>query len=58
MKLPVVCAVLSISALVLAPTAAADPPNPAPDPILAPLAPGQVVRIGPIAGTGTPTRDY
>ena len=24
----------------------------------APLAPGQVVRIGPTAGTGTPTRDY
>ena len=27
-------------------------------PILAPLASGQVVRIGPTAGTGTPTRDY
>jgi hypothetical protein len=36
----------------------ADPPAPAPDPILYPLAPGQVVRIGPTAGTGTPTRDY
>ncbi|BBX99274.1 DUF4185 domain-containing protein [Mycobacterium lacus] len=36
----------------------ADPPAPAPEPILQPLAPGQVVRIGPTAGTGTPTRDY
>lgn len=26
--------------------------------MLPPLAPGQVVRIGPTAGTGTPTRDY
>jgi hypothetical protein len=57
-KLRVACVISSISALVLAPTAAADPPSPAPEPILAPLAPGQVVRIGPIAGTGTPTRDY
>lgn len=32
----------------------ADPPAPAPEPILQPLAPGQVVRIGPTAGTGTP----
>lgn len=54
----VVCAISSISALVVVPAAVADPPSPAPDPILAPLAPGQVVRIGPIAGTGTPTRDY
>ena len=36
----------------------ADPPAPAPEPILQPLAPGQVVRIGPTAGTGTPTGDY
>ena len=36
----------------------ADPPAPAPEPILGPLAPGQVLRIGPMAGTGTPTRDY
>jgi hypothetical protein len=36
----------------------ADPPAPAPGPILAPLAPGQVLRIGPTAGTGTPTKDY
>ncbi len=27
-------------------------------PILGPLAPGQVMRIGPTAGTGTPTSDY
>lgn len=27
-------------------------------PILPPLAPGQVLRIGPTAGTGTPTGDY
>lgn len=59
MKLRVFCAISSISALVGAcPVAGADPPSPAPDPILSPLAPGQVVRIGPTAGTGTPTRDY
>lgn len=29
-----------------------------PEPILQPLAPGEVLRIGPTAGTGTPTRDY
>jgi hypothetical protein len=38
--------------------ASADPADPAPEPILGPLASGQVVRIGPIAGTGTPTSDY
>jgi len=36
----------------------ADPPAPVPEPILQPLAPGQVLRIGPTAGTGTPTGDY
>jgi len=36
----------------------ADPPAPQPEPILAPLALGQVVLVGPVAGTGTPTRDY
>src|SRR6516164_6226524 len=36
----------------------ADPPAPEPVPVLFPLAPGQVMRIGPAAGTGTPTRDY
>ncbi len=36
----------------------ADPPAPAPEPVVGPLAPGQVLRIGPTAGTGTPTRDY
>jgi Domain of unknown function (DUF4185) len=36
----------------------ADPPAPAPQPVLQPLAPGQVLRIGPTAGTGTPTGDY
>jgi Domain of unknown function (DUF4185) len=41
-----------------APVAHADPPAPFPEPILPPLAPGQVLRIGPTAGTGTPTRDY
>jgi len=40
------------------PVANADPPAPIPDPVLPPLAPGQVIRIGPTAGTGTPTRDY
>lgn len=56
----VVLAVSSISALLLSLSgpAHADPPDPAPAPILGPLAPGQVVRIGPTAGTGTPTRDY
>lgn len=38
--------------------AGADPPDPPPQPVLQPLAPGQVLRIGPSAGTGTPTRDY
>ncbi|HEX2213852.1 MAG TPA: DUF4185 domain-containing protein [Mycobacterium sp.] len=41
-----------------APVAAAQPAAPIPDPVLPPLAPGQVIRIGPTAGTGTPTRDY
>ena len=36
----------------------ADPPAPEPEPILQPLAPGQVLRLGPTAGTGTPTGDY
>ncbi len=36
----------------------ADPAAPVPEPILQPLAPGQVLRIGPAAGTGTPTGDY
>jgi hypothetical protein len=40
------------------PAAHADPPSPIPEPILPPLAPGQVMRIAPAAGTGTPTRDY
>ena len=53
----VVRAIASISALAL-PAAHADPPAPMPEPVLPPLAPGQVMRIGPTAGTGTPTRDY
>jgi Domain of unknown function (DUF4185) len=36
----------------------ADPPAPMPEPVLHPLAPGEVMRIGPTAGTGTPSRDY
>ena len=36
----------------------ADPPAPMPQPVLQPLASGEVIRIGPAAGTGTPTRDY
>jgi hypothetical protein len=56
-------AITSISALLVGwalgtPAAYAAPADPAPEPILGPLAPGQVVRIGPTAGTGTPTRDY
>jgi Domain of unknown function (DUF4185) len=50
----VVCLLVSQSVWV----ARADPPAPAPEPILQPLAPGQVLRIGPTAGTGTPTGDY
>lgn len=58
-KARVVSAISSISALglVAAPSALAQP-APIPDPVLPPLAPGQVVRLGPTAGTGTPTRDY
>ena len=44
--------------MLTAPSAHADPPAPMPDPVLPPLVPGQVIRIGPTAGTGTPTRDY
>jgi hypothetical protein len=55
-------AISSISAVAVvmltAPSVHADPPAPMPDPVLPPLAPGQVIRIGPTAGTGTPTRDY
>lgn len=36
----------------------ADPPAPVPQPVLQPLAPGQVLRMGPVAGTGTATADY
>lgn len=36
----------------------AEPPAPMPRPVLWPLAEGQVVRIGPAAGTGTETGDY
>ena len=59
-KVRVVLAIASISAVILlaVPLAHADPPAPVPEPILPPLAPGQVIRIGPTAGTGTPTRDY
>ncbi|HEY4795877.1 MAG TPA: DUF4185 domain-containing protein, partial [Mycobacterium sp.] len=39
-------------------SAHADPPAPMPQPVLQPLAPGEVIRIGPTAGTGTPTGDY
>ena len=51
-------AVLLCAAMLPPPLAVADPPAPAPKPVLGPLAPGQVVRIGPVAGTGTATRDY
>ncbi|WP_408066130.1 DUF4185 domain-containing protein [[Mycobacterium] zoologicum] len=51
---------LAASALLLTPawTVHADPPAPIPRPVLWPLAEGQVVRIGPSAGTGTLTGDY
>jgi Domain of unknown function (DUF4185) len=45
-------------AVVTAVPAHADPPAPIPEPILQPLPLGEVIRIGPTAGTGTPTRDY
>jgi hypothetical protein len=38
--------------------ARADPPAPVPQPVLPPLPLGAAMRIGPTAGTGTPTRDY
>ncbi|MGB3474939.1 MAG: DUF4185 domain-containing protein [Mycobacterium sp.] len=44
--------------LALPGVAHAEPPAPIPRPVLWPLAEGQVVRIGPSAGTGTPTGDY
>jgi len=56
-KVRVVLAITSISALAV-PAAHADPAAPIPEPVLPPLAPGQVLRIGPTAGTGTPTSDY
>ena len=49
---------LAALALLTAGPAYADPAAPQPQPVLQPLAPGQVMRIGPAAGTGTPTRDY
>jgi Domain of unknown function (DUF4185) len=61
-KVRVVFAISSISAwavaLLTAGPASADPAAPMPDPVLPPLAPGQVLRLEPAAGTGTPTRDY
>jgi hypothetical protein len=49
---------LMVAALVTAAPVHADPPAPIPTPVLQPLLPGQVVRIGPTAGTGTATSDY
>lgn len=51
-------ALLLAATIPLTSPAHADPGNPGPRPILDPLALGQVVRLGPAAGTGTPTRDY
>ena len=53
-------AVAAVIAVLVLPTgiAKADPPAPAPGSVLHPLTPGQVVRIGPSAGTGTATSDY
>ena len=51
-------AIAAVLAVLGAPPAAAQPAAPIPDPVLPPLAPGQVIRIGPTAGTGTQTRDY
>ncbi len=59
-KVRVTLGLVSISALALggwvAPPAVADSSNPTPFPAM--LVPGQVVRVGPVAGTGTPTADY
>ncbi|WP_077087360.1 DUF4185 domain-containing protein [Mycobacterium rhizamassiliense] len=52
------CALLCLLAAQGLSVARADPPAPAPQPIVQPLAPGQVLRIGPTAGTGTATKDY
>jgi Domain of unknown function (DUF4185) len=52
-----VSALLAVAIATAAP-AQADPPAPTPQPVLGPLVLGQVVRIGPVAGTGTLTRDY
>jgi len=51
-------AVLFSASVPSAPAGSAEPPSPGPAPILPPLSPGQVVRVGPVAGTGTATRDY
>jgi hypothetical protein len=45
-----------LAGLTVPSVAHAQPPTPGP--VLPPLLPGQVVRIGASAGTGTPTRDY
>lgn len=63
MRVTVCLSAISILLVVLwAPPAAAAPdavgPAPLPGPVLPPLAPGQVLRLGPVAGTGTVTRDY
>jgi hypothetical protein len=52
-KVRVLLAISSVSVLLSAPPAHATP-----EAGLPPLGPGQVLRIGPIAGTGTPTQDY
>ncbi|MGY4647819.1 DUF4185 domain-containing protein [Mycobacterium sp. URHB0021] len=55
----VISSISALAAVILAgPPAHADPPAPIPEPVLPPLAPGQVIRLGPTAGTGTPTSDY
>jgi Domain of unknown function (DUF4185) len=54
----VIGSALLVVGVLAIPPAHADPPAPVPEPVLQPLQPGQVLRIGPAAGTGTPTRDY
>ena len=51
-------AIVAVARSLTSPAAHADPAAPIPEPVLPPLAPGQVLRIGPTAGTGTPTSDY
>ena len=49
---------LLVAGVLTATPAQADRPAPQPQPIVASLQPGQVMRLDPVAGTGTGTGDY